>query len=157
MFVHHLPETRGIGVIGHALEHQGNGAVGQRPIDDIAVAGDPAHVGGTPIDIAVVIVEDQLVGERGVDHIAAGGVQHALGLAGGARGIKNEQRVLGVHLFRLAGVIRGLADFVIPDVAAFLHGNRFAGAAHHHRGFDTGTIFQGLVHIGFERNLAAAT
>ncbi len=84
VLVDHLPEA-GVGrVVGHALEHQRRGAVGERAVDDIGVAGHPAHVGRAPIDIAVVIVEHVLMRDRGEDVIAAGGVQHALGLSGRA-------------------------------------------------------------------------
>jgi hypothetical protein len=34
------------------------------------------------------------VRHRRIDEIAAGGVQHALGLAGRARGVEDEQRIL---------------------------------------------------------------
>ena len=72
------------GIVGHAFEHQGGGAVGQRAIDDIAVAGDPADIGGAPIDIALVVIEHILMGPGRPQQIAAGGVQHALGFAGRA-------------------------------------------------------------------------
>ena len=80
MLVDHLPEARGVGVVRHALEHQRGGAIGERTIDDIGVAGDPAHIRRAPIDVAVVIVEDILMRHGGVDEIAAGGVQHPLGV-----------------------------------------------------------------------------
>jgi hypothetical protein len=76
----HGPEAARIRVGRHALEHQRRGAVRQRPVDDVAVARDPAHVRGAPEDIALVVVEDIFVGHRGVDEVAAGGVHHALGL-----------------------------------------------------------------------------
>jgi hypothetical protein len=44
----------------HAFEHQRGRAIGERPIDDVAVAGDPAHIGRAPVDVAVVIIEDIL-------------------------------------------------------------------------------------------------
>ena len=95
-----LPEAAGVGIGRHAFEHQRGRAIGQRAIDDIAVAGDPAHVGGAPVDVAVVVIEGDLVGHRGIDQIAAGGVHDALGLAGRARGVEDEQRIFGVHLGR---------------------------------------------------------
>ena len=58
VLVDHFPETRRRRIVRHALEHQRGGAVRQRSIDDVAVAGDPADVGGAPVDVAVVIVED---------------------------------------------------------------------------------------------------
>ncbi len=59
------------GIVGHAFEHQGGGAVGQRPIEDIAVAGHPAHIGRAPINVAVVIIEHVMMGDSGVEKIAA--------------------------------------------------------------------------------------
>jgi hypothetical protein len=46
-----LPVAAGVGVGGHALEHDGRRAVGQRAVDDVAVAGDPADVGGAEEDV----------------------------------------------------------------------------------------------------------
>src|SRR3546814_11940322 len=37
-----LPEAREVGIVRHAFEHQRRRAVGERPIDDVAVAGAPA-------------------------------------------------------------------------------------------------------------------
>ncbi|KPA20574.1 hypothetical protein shim_32300 [Shimia sp. SK013] len=79
-----LPETGGIGIGRHAFKHQGGRAIGQRPVDDIAVTGDPAHIGGAPEDVAVFVVKGVFVRHRGIDQIAAGGMYHAFGLTGGA-------------------------------------------------------------------------
>ena len=67
VLVDHLPEARHGRIVRHAFEHQRGGAVRERSVDDVAVAGDPADVGGAPVDVAVVIVEDVLVRHRGVD------------------------------------------------------------------------------------------
>ena len=92
-----LPPAVGVRVGGPALEHERGGPVEQRPIDDVRVAGDPARVGGAPPAVLVLDVEDVL--ERGVDadHVAAVGVQDGLGLAGGAGGVEDVERVFGVH------------------------------------------------------------
>ena len=82
--VHDLPEAVVLGPVGRSLVHDNGGAVLQRAIDDVAVAGDPADVGGAPEDIVVAQVEDVFAGEIGLDGVAAGGVNQALGLAGGA-------------------------------------------------------------------------
>jgi hypothetical protein len=94
VLVDHLPEARHVRVVRDALEHQRDGAVGERAVDDVGVTGDPADVGGAPVDLAVLVVEGVLVRHGGEDQVAAGGVQHALRLAGGARGVEDEQRVL---------------------------------------------------------------
>ena len=78
VLVDDLPEPAYRRIVGNALEHEGRRAVGQRPIEDVAVTGHPADVGRAPIDVAIVIVEDILMGHRDVDEIASGGVQNAL-------------------------------------------------------------------------------
>ena len=47
------------GVVGRALVHDRGGAVGERPVDDVAVPGHPADVGRAPVDVGVRLeVED---------------------------------------------------------------------------------------------------
>ena len=59
--------------------------------------GDPADVGRAPVDVGFGLqVEDGLVRVGALGEVAAGGVQDALGLAGGAGGVQDEERVLGV-------------------------------------------------------------
>ncbi len=72
-------------------------AVEQRAVDDVGVAGDPARVGGAPPAVFVLDVEDVLERGVGADHVAAVGVQDGLGLAGGAGGVQDVERVFGVH------------------------------------------------------------
>ena len=81
------------------------------------MSGNPAHVGGTPVDVARMVVEDVFEGGGRIDQIAAGGVQHAFRLTGGAGGVKNEQRIFCVHLFRLMLVARVLNQVAPPQVA----------------------------------------
>ncbi len=81
----------GVGIIGDALKHQRDRAIGERAVDNIGVARDPPNVSRAPVDLATIVIEDILVGHGGVDHVAAGGVQHTLGLTGRARGVENEQ------------------------------------------------------------------
>ena len=115
----------------HPLEHQGHRTVGQGPIDDVAVAGDPAHVRGAPVDLVLVIVEHVLVGEAGVGQVATGGVLEPLGGAGGAGGIQDEQRILGAHLFGGAvGVLVGHC-VVVPDVTSLVPFDVTAGTLDH--------------------------
>ncbi len=76
------------------------------------------------------------MGHGGVDQIAAGGVQHTLGLAGGAGGIEDEERILGVHLLGRAFGGRGGDGLVIPDVAALGPFDLAAGAPDHDHGLD---------------------
>ena len=80
----HLPEGAGLGGPGRPLIHHRGGAIGERAIHDVAVAGDPAHIGGAPVDVVIADVEDPLEGEMGPEVVAGGAVHHPLGLAGGA-------------------------------------------------------------------------
>ena len=161
MLVDDLPEARGGRIVRDALEHQGRGAVGERAVDDVAVAGHPADIRRAPINVAVVIVEDVAVRRRDIDEVAAGRVQHALRLAGRARRIEDEERVLGAHLLGRA-LRRDFCDLVmVPEVAAGLHGDGAAGAPHDQHVAHRGAVALGsldrLVGIGLERNgLAAA-
>ena len=98
----HLPPAVGVGVVRRAFVHEAGRAVQQRRIDDVAVPGDPARVGGAPPAVFVLDVEDILQGGVGVDHVAAVGVHDALGPAGGAGGVQDEERVFGVHRLGVA-------------------------------------------------------
>ena len=99
------PPPVAAGRVGRALVHHRRDAVGERSVDDVAVAGDPADVGGAPVDVGLgVEVEDVLVGERDLGEVAAGRVHDALGLAGGARRVEQVEQVLAVH--RLGRALR---------------------------------------------------
>src|SRR5208282_6532647 len=90
----------GVGKRRHAFKHQARGAGAQRAVNDVAVAGDPADVGGAEINIAVVDVENVFVRERAPEQVTGGAVNDPLRLAGRAGSVKDEQKVLRVHLFR---------------------------------------------------------
>ena len=154
--VDHLPEAAGIGEVGYALEHHGGRAVEERAVHNIAVAGDPAHVCRAPVDLAGAVVEDVLVRHRGPDGIAAGGVEHALGLAGGAGSIEDEQRIFGAHFLRRAiGGLRGHGAGPV-DVAAWNVGHIGTSVLQHNHGIDAGALAEGFIDIGFQRHALAA-
>ena len=154
-----LPEAAHVRVAGHALEHQRCRAVGQRAVNHVAVAGDPADVRRAPEHVVLTQVEHGGVGEAGVGQVAAGGVQHALGFAGAARGVEDEQRILGVHALGLAGFRLPFDQAVVPAVAWHLHRHRTPGALHHHDGLHAVGVavsLQGFVDVGLQRHLLAA-
>src|SRR5579862_7028462 len=97
------PESIGLGRVGRAFIHHAGGAVLQRSIDDVAVAGDPSDVGGAPVGVVFFEVEDPLRGDVGADRVSAGGVNDALRLAGGSGGVEDVERVLGIK--RLGGTL----------------------------------------------------
>jgi hypothetical protein len=156
VLVDDFPEPTDRGVVRHALEHQRRRAVGERTVDEIAVAGHPADVRGAPVDVALVIIEHVLMRHRGVDEIAAGGVDDALGRAGRARGVEDEQRILGAHL--LGRTMRGdqLHRLVEPDVAVRTPADVGAGVGDDDDVLDAADLFQRGVDVGLERHLAPA-
>ena len=156
VLVDDVPEAPPVRVLGDALEHQAGRAVGQRAVDDVAVARHPAAVGGAPELVVFLDVEDQLVRERGVDHVSAGRVHHALGLSGRAAGVEDEERVLGVHLLRLA-FGGNVAHQVVPPLVASLAERHFlAGALEHHHRLHARAFLERFVGGLLERNDAPA-
>lgn len=158
VLVDHLPEPRDRRVGRDALEHQGGGAVRQRPVQDVGMPGDPADIGGAPVDVALVVVEDVLMRHRRVDEVAAGGVDDALRLAGRTRGVEQEQRVLGLDMGDRAFVGDLGGGCVVIDVADRVHLDGAAGAAHHDHVVDAvgRKALDRRVDIGLQRHLAAA-
>ena len=49
-----LPEAILLRPVGRAFVHHHRRAVGERTVDDVAVAGDPADVGRAPVDVVVL-------------------------------------------------------------------------------------------------------
>ena len=82
-------------------------------------------------------------------------MQHALGFAGGARGIEDEQRIFRAHFFgRTFGrLLRGSARPI--QIAALDKAEVRTRAAQHDDGIDAGAVLQRLVHVGLQRHLAA--
>ena len=150
------PAARGVGVGGHAFEHQRRRAVGQRAVDDVRVTGDPADVGGAPVDVAVVVVEDVLVRHGGVQQVAAGTVLDPLGLTRRTGGIEDEKRILGVHDGRLERSGLAVHEVVVPDIAAFAPRHVGAGPADGEHRVDVGTVGQRHLGVLLERHRSTA-
>ncbi len=96
------PEAILARVIGRAFVDDAGGAVGQRPVDDVAVAGHPADVGRAPEDVVVVQIEHVLRRQVRAQQEAARRVHDPLGLPGRAGRVQDEQRVLGRQARRRA-------------------------------------------------------
>ena len=151
VFFTDLPKAAGVGVGGHAFEHERCGPVGKRTVDDIAVARHPAHIGRAPIDIAIVVIKRDLVGQRGIDQIATRRMHDPFGLTGRARGIEDEQRIFGVHLFRRASVRSLFFKRGIIHVARIIP-RHITASAPHHQTFDRWVAAcQSLVRVGLQR------
>ena len=55
-----------VGGVGGSFVDDLGGAVGEWSVDDVAVSGDPADVGGAPVDVVSgFVVEDVVVGVGG--------------------------------------------------------------------------------------------
>src|SRR5258708_3119542 len=109
--------------LGGALVGRAGGGESQRAVNDVGVPGDPADVCHAPVNVFGMNVLVILGSAGDVGEIAAGAVLAALGLAGGAAGIHQEERsfgVLGDGLDDLAAIF--FDDFVDEEVAAHDHG-----------------------------------
>ena len=127
----------GVGIVRRAFVHDTGGAVQQRAVDDVAVAGDPADIGRAPVGVFFLEVEDPLGREVRAEHVAAGGVHDPLRLAGRTAGVEDEERMLGVERFGRA-IRRGVGHQLVPPVvAAGLHVDLAARCACRRRHFST--------------------
>ena len=149
-----LPGDLGARVVRRALAAEHRGADAERAVDDEAVAHHPANVGGAPVDVALLDLVEGLAQIVHAHQVAAGGMDHALGLARGATGVEDEQRVLGIHHLGIAVDLAPPLDVVEVLLALAGEADRVvtgAGAAavdDHvvHRG----QVAHGLVHDGLE-------
>ena len=80
-FVANLPETSCIRISGNAFKHQRCSAVCKRAINNVAVTGYPANVGGAPVDIVIVNIENNFVSKGDVHQVSTCCVDNSLGLA----------------------------------------------------------------------------
>ena len=156
VLVHHLPEPPGIGEGGHALEHHLGRTCEQGTVGDVAVPGDPAHVRGAPEHLPLLVLEHVAEAVVGVHHVAADGVDHALGFAGASAGVEDEERVLAVHLLRRAGGIHVLQFIGQPGVTAGLHGHIPTDPPGHEHMLHRGALLQRLVHYRLHGHLLGA-
>src|SRR3546814_2164984 len=121
MAVDHFPDTAGCRPVRHALKHQRCRAVGKRPIDNIAMASDPAHIGRTPVNLAPSVIKAPFMRQARPEQIPPRCMEDALRLARRAGGIEDEQRLLCIHGCRFALSIHLRRQFMIPMIAASLH------------------------------------
>ena len=122
-----VPPAILVGIVRRALVQHRGGAVAQRPVDDVAVAGHPADVGRAPVHVLVALeVEDVVVRRRDAHEVPRCRMRDPFRLRGRARGVEQVEQILGVH--RL-GRARRLVDseLVPPVVAAGGHRHVVAG------------------------------
>src|SRR5215469_2162779 len=148
-----LPGGAGVREIDGAFAKQSSGAGAERRINDIGVADDPADVGGAPEDVALADIEEVFEMVGGADHVSTVNMQDALGLAGRAGGVKQKQRILGVHFF--GGTIgRKLEQIVEVNLAGASDLGSAAGIEHDF--LDAIEGVEGFVDDGLQRNGFAA-
>ena len=109
----HAPERPGVGRADRLalVEHRGRPGE-QRAVDDVAVADDPAHVGGRPHHVAGVDVVDVRHRPGEGDRVAAVVAHDALRRAGRARGVEDVERVGRRDVDRPDGL--GCRELVLP-------------------------------------------
>ena len=158
-----LPEAILRRPVRRALVHQARRAVRERAVHDVRVSRHPAHVGGAPVDVVLLEIENRLRRERALREIAAGGMHDALRLSRRARGVQREENVFGIHRRRE----RRVADAF--DIRSCHHWSRpaFIGAGdppiallrapHDHHVLDRRRLCERIVRILLERHYAAAT
>ena len=115
--------------VGGPLENYLGDAVGEWAVDLIGMCRDPGEIGRAPVHISIPqgwigVAEEQFVSVGGLGQVASGGVDQALGSAGGPGGVHDKQGGFGVEMF--GRVLRaGLFKSVMPpDVPAVRPLNR---------------------------------
>ena len=154
------PPTILVRVVRDALVDHAGRAVAQRPVHDVAVAGDPADVGRAPVHRAGLDVEDVVVRRRGADEVAARCVNDPLRLRGRAARVEQVEQVLRVHrLARTCGRLAELAvcELVQPDVPALHHRGAFARTAVNDRVPYRRRLVERLVGVLLEGHLGAVS
>src|SRR4029453_12785889 len=102
IFFDDFPEPVRFRPIRRAFVHDGCRGVGERTIDDVAVARDPAEIRRAPENFLISNVEDVLRGRINADQITARRVEDAFWFASGATRIEKIEWVLAVEWGRRA-------------------------------------------------------
>src|SRR5204863_2141342 len=97
ILLYDAPEAVRFREIRRAFVHEAGDTVGERPVNNVAVASNPADIGSAPKNIFIAEVEDIFRGYLCPEQIAASGVEDAFGFASGAAGVKDEERGFAVH------------------------------------------------------------
>src|SRR5690606_24418883 len=139
---------------------QSDGAVGERAVKNVAVAGYPAKVSSTTVYSDIVIVKHILVRHGGIDHVTASGVQNALRSASRSGGVKHEQRVFRIHGLRLTLGRCVLHQVFIARVTVVVPGHLLvAGAGYHNDtiNFGVALMLERGIYVLLERDGTATT
>lgn len=93
----HIPVAGEVGVRRSALEDDRGAAQKQGRIHNVGVAGDPADVATTEEAVIIVDIKHILARQGSTEKVSGGSVHNTLRLASRARGVEQEQWVLGVN------------------------------------------------------------
>ena len=128
----HAPERPGVGRAHRlALVEDGGAALEERGVDDVGVPDHPADVRGRPVHLAGPDAVDALHAPLERDGVARAVADHALGLAGGARGVEDVEGVGGIDGHALDG--RAAGGHLVPvEVASGPEGRLFLGPLKDH-------------------------
>ena len=143
VFVDDLPATGSIRIGGHPFEYQRCRTIGQWPVDDVGVAGNPADVRRAPVDVAVVVVENVFVAHRRMQEIAAGAVLDTLRLPRRTGCVEDKQRIFRRHDLRFASFRLLRRQLVVPDIAVYVPRDVGTGATYAHHRMHVGTVSEG--------------
>src|SRR5262245_43622222 len=82
-FLDDLPETVRLGPVWSAFVHERGRAVCERPVDNVAMPSNPAHVRSAPVDVRITQVENVFRGEFRSEQITRGRVQNTFRFSSG--------------------------------------------------------------------------
>ena len=150
----HRPHAAGIRVVGGTVV-ENRGAAEHQAAEDQQRAHHPAHVRHPhdPLGRADVHSEGPVL--RALDRQAGVAMDGAFRPAGGARGVKEEERLVGAH--RLGGDTGRSGQVGPGKVAAGLHWHIDAGAGHDHQPLQLRQPSSGLVGNRLHRHRASPT
>ena len=130
------PETVRLRPVRRAFIHQTRRAIGQRPVNHVTVAGHPAHVGGAPVNVGFLNIENILVRELRAEQIAGCGVENPFGFPGRTACIENKQRCFAVHFLRRAIRLHIVQLAMPPHIAPFRDMDLVVGAPEDNHSLD---------------------
>src|SRR5437762_2617181 len=122
------------------------------------MSGDPADIGGAPVDVILFHVKDITVSGGSADEVTSTGVHHALRFAGRAAGVEDVEHVFGVHGLSLTAVAGLGHEIVPPEITPRLHAHlrRLADALQDYYFLNRRRPLQRLIHVCLQLHDAAA-
>ncbi len=123
------PGAAGVRELRHTFIENTRSGEGQRAVDDIGVAGDPADISHAPVDIFGVNVLIKLGSAGDVSEVTASPVLAALGFAGGAAGVHEEKRILGIHRNGLDDTVPIILEDIVDKIIALENHGRIGSVA----------------------------